>query len=106
MFINVFETLHIGGNKEYLSIPVSMKIKVQNIIIHLWPLSIDLWSSPFFWVEQIIYRKLFVKFLHILKSCIQFILWLKRSPKTREVLSSSLSSDIYFSCNFIACIDV
>ena len=25
-------------------------------IIHLWPLSIDLWSSPCSWVEQIIYR--------------------------------------------------
>ena len=25
-------------------------------IIHLWPLSIDLWSSPCSWVEQVIYR--------------------------------------------------
>ena len=35
--------------------------------------------------------------------------WLKRSPKTREVVSSSLNSDCFFLFvffNFIACIDV
>ena len=35
--------------------------------------------------------------------------WLKRSPETREVVSSNLNSDFFFlfaSFNFIACIDV
>ena len=31
--------------------------------------------------------------------------WLKRSPETREIVSSSLNQDLLFSCNFIACID-
>ena len=45
-------------------------------IIHLWPLSIDLWSSPFYWDEQIIYRK------------------------TRENVGSSLSWEFLFFLQF------
>ena len=32
--------------------------------------------------------------------------WLKRFSETREVVSSSLNSDLFFFINFIACIDV
>ena len=44
---------------------------------------------------------MFVKSLYILKRYIQLISvfmvqWLKRSPETREVVSSNLNSDLFF----------
>ena len=68
-----------------------------------WPLVESMFLG---WADSlpltvIIYRELFVKNLYILKSYIQFISvslvqWLKRSPETREVVSSSLNSDLLF----------
>ena len=37
---------------------------------------------------------------------VSMVQWLKRFPETREVVSSSLNSNLFFSYNFIACIDV
>ena len=67
----------------------------------------DLSVLTFGRVHVPVYRKLFI----FLKAIFQFISvllvqWLKRSPQTREIVSSSLNSDLLFSCNFIACIDV
>ena len=46
---------------------------------------------------------MFVKSLYILKRYVQLISvfmvqWLKRSPETREVVSSNLNSDLFFFC--------
>ena len=37
---------------------------------------------------------------------VSMVQWLKRFAETREIVSSILNWDLFFSINFIACIDV